>query len=263
MLTVAELASPPSVEENPRNCSRVIVDLELVELVSDVFSVVFHDVILKEGLVFGIQYSVFVVVWVIAVEWARKRCTLDDWPEEFENLLLQRLDAHILVADQDARHGDGSLRTEDHVTRPLLCDHELDWHELCRISAMHFTLKGHDLESALKPTNLEIIPRHHLNLLILDDADDRRCEIIECDIFSFFQSLVEDSLLDLLLYLTYSCPVSRGQRHSDLYARLDKAKWIVADCVGRVVRLTGNWDAQDIVGVESDRDMPADRAIHT
>ena len=102
MLTVAELASPPSVEENPRNCSRVIVDLELVELVSDVFSVVFHDVILKEGLVFGIQYSVFVVVWVIAVEWARKRCTLDDWPEEFENLLLQRLDAHILVADQDA-----------------------------------------------------------------------------------------------------------------------------------------------------------------
>ena len=128
---------------------------------------------------------------------------------------------------------------------------------------MHFTLKGHDLESALKPTNLEIIPRHHLNLLILDDADDRRCEIIECDIFSFFQSLVEDSLLDLLLYLTYSCPVSRGQRHSDLYARLDKAKWIVADCVGRVVRLTGNWDAQDIVGVESDRDMPADRATYT
>ena len=70
MLTVTELTSTPSVEENSRNCSRVIVDLKLVELIPDVFSVVFHDVILKEGLVFGIQYCVFVVVWVIAVEWA-------------------------------------------------------------------------------------------------------------------------------------------------------------------------------------------------
>ena len=45
--------------------------------------------------------------------------------------------------------------------------------------------------------------------------------------------------------------------------RLDEAKRVVADRVSRVVGLTRNWDTQDIVGVESDRDMPADRAIYT
>ena len=68
MFAVAELASPPPVEENSRHCSRVIVDLQLVELISNVFSVVFHGVILKEGLVFGIKYCLFVVIRVIAIK---------------------------------------------------------------------------------------------------------------------------------------------------------------------------------------------------
>ena len=263
MLTVAELASPPSVEEHSRNCSRVIVDLELVELVSNVFSVVFHDVILKEGLVFGIQYCLFVVVWVVAVEWARKWRTLDDWPEEFENLFLKLPDSRVLADDHDTRLGERRLCTEDHVARPVLCDHELDRHELRRVLAMYFTLECHDFETALKPTNLKVVPCHHLNLLILDYADYWRCDIINCDVFSIFDSLVKDGLPDLLLDLTHSCPVSSGQCHSDLDGRFDETKRVVTDCVSRVVRLTWNWDAQDIVGVESDRDMPADRAIHT
>lgn len=68
MLTFAELASTPSVEENSRYLSRVIVDLELVKLVSNIFSVVIHYIVLKESLVFGIQDCLFVVIWVITVE---------------------------------------------------------------------------------------------------------------------------------------------------------------------------------------------------
>ena len=68
MLTLAELASTPSVEENSRYLSRVIVDLELVKLVSNIFSVVIHYIVLKESLVFGIQDCLFVVIWVITVE---------------------------------------------------------------------------------------------------------------------------------------------------------------------------------------------------
>ena len=68
VLTFAELASTPSVKENSRNLGRVIEDLELIKLVSNVFSVVIHLVILKESLVFGIQDCLFVVIWVIAVK---------------------------------------------------------------------------------------------------------------------------------------------------------------------------------------------------
>ena len=115
MLSFTELASTPSVEENSRNLRCIIVDLELVELVSNVFSVVFHLVIFKEGLVFGIEYRVFVVVWIIAVKRTRKWRTLDDRPEEFENLFLKLLDSHVLAADHDARLGKRHLCTEEHI----------------------------------------------------------------------------------------------------------------------------------------------------
>ena len=210
MLTFAELASTPSVEEYSRNLSRVIVDLELVKLVSNVFSVVIHYIVLKESLVFGIQDCLFVVIWVIAVKRTRKRCTLDDRPEEFENLFLQLFDGHVLAAYHDARLGKGHLCTEEHIARPLLCDHELDRHEFRRFLAMHFTLKGYDLETALEPANFKVVPRHHLNLLILDYADYWRCYIVNCYVFSFLISLVKDSLPNFLLDLTHSCPFSRG-----------------------------------------------------
>ena len=72
---------------------------------------------------------------------------------------------------------------------------------------MHFTLKSHDLETALKPTNLKVISSHHFNLLILDYANYWRCDIINCYVLSILKSLVKDGLPYLFLDLTHSCPI--------------------------------------------------------
>lgn len=157
---------------------------------------------------------------------------MDNRPEEFENLFLQLLDSHVLAANHDARLGKRHLCTEEHIARPLLCNHYLDRHKFRRFLAMHFTLERHDLETALKPTNLKVISRHHFNLLIFDYADYWRCDIINCYVLSVLESLVKDGLPNLFLDLSHSCPVPSGQSHSDLDGRLYKAKRVVAYSVG-------------------------------
>ena len=94
-------------------------------------------------------------------------------------------------------------------------------------------------------------------------ADNGHLDIINFDLFAFFDSLLVHTLSDFLFDLSNSGIVAVLERYSDIYDGLAEVKRVVADAEHRLL----SWLARDrytenIIGVKRDRDMATERAIN-
>lgn len=105
MLSPAELASLTIGPKPTGSGLDVVEDLELVERVLDVFSVVLvlltNFRVFKEVLVLSFEDAFFAVIRVVSVYSVRYRRRLDDWPEEFEYSLLDLSRGAVGVEEDD------------------------------------------------------------------------------------------------------------------------------------------------------------------
>ena len=183
MILVTQLTLPSVVEEDAGLDGLVIQKLHLIELVTNVLTVVLYRVFVEEGVVLGVQDHLLAVIRVLSVDRLRQGGSLNYRPEQLENLFLYLPRRRVFVHDYDSRLRQSLLGLEEKVAGPLLSDHELDRYELTRVPVMILPLDGHKFEASVNPTDLEVVSRHHVYLVVTHDTDYGRANIVNCHIF--------------------------------------------------------------------------------
>ena len=179
-------------------------------MIANIFIVIFNLTILKEFLIFTSQYRLFAKVWVISIHEIIDGWCLDYWSEKLEDFPFDLSKSRIFVYGHYSSLSQRLLSLEEHVAGLLLGYHELDGDHFLRTVYL-FTLDGDELETTLKAVDLKVAASHHLYLSILDHSDDGRLHIVHLDLFTIIDSLLVDSLLNLLSDLLNSGRIARGE----------------------------------------------------
>ena len=114
VLPIAQLALLAAIVEHAGNDGQVVEQLQLVERVADVLTIVVHLILFKERLVFLLKDLVFVIVTISTVD-VDGRTALDDRPEQLEDLLFHAAAGCIFAQYQQARLGNWLLSFPHHV----------------------------------------------------------------------------------------------------------------------------------------------------
>ena len=146
MSLVAQLALLAISEDHAWNRRSVIEDLKLVEVIINAFTVVLNLVGLEERFVFCLEHGLLIVARGTALRLLNVALK-NDGAEELEYTFFDLAKRQFFVEDEDARLGQRLGRAENHVARPLLRDHDLNWHELTRVSLVRLALKRHKVEA--------------------------------------------------------------------------------------------------------------------
>ena len=80
----------------------------------------------------------------------------NDGAEELENTLFDLAERQFFVEDENTGLGERLWRSENHVARLLLRDHDLDWHELTGVFVVDLALQCNEFKARVQITDAEI-----------------------------------------------------------------------------------------------------------
>ena len=137
--------------------------------------------------------------------------------------------------------------------------------DLADIDLGAFSFKGRELEALGEVLHKEVAFRHHLDLVVLNDADNRKLDVCDNHVFAVLHRHVEDTLSDQLLEFFYGGLAGGWKVQCDVDDGLDEAERVILERQGLVgLRLLArDGHTQHVVRVERDRDVVAHRAVHS
>ena len=100
---------------------------------------------------------------------------------------------------------------------------------------MNFALQCHQFIVLLQVAYFKVTARHHLDLVVFYYADNGHLDIINFDLFAFFDGLLVHTLSDFLFDLSNSGIVAVLERYSDIYDGLAEVKRVVANAEHRLL----------------------------